>query len=138
MTTVQFWNNQIIAEFRANEGRVGGPFKGMTVLLLTHTGAKSGKQRTNPLVYYAEGDTLFIFGSKGGAATNPDWYHNLAANPAATIEAGTEKYDVEAEVITGPERDRIYTANATLIPTFGQYQKNTSRTIPVVALRRRA
>jgi deazaflavin-dependent oxidoreductase (nitroreductase family) len=137
MTTVHDWNTQIIAEFRANEGRVGGPFKGQTVLLLTHTGAKSGKQRTNPLVYYAEGDTLYIFGSKGGAPTNPDWYHNLAKNPAAAVEVGTAKYDVAAEVITGTERDRIYAANAEKVPTFGQYQKNTSRTIPVVALRRK-
>ena len=137
MTIVQDWNTQIITEFRANEGRVGGPFKGMTVLLLTHTGARSGKQRTNPLVYYAEGDTLYIFASKGGAPSNPDWYHNLAANPAATIEVGTDKYNVEAEIITGPERDRIYAANAEKVPTFGQYQKNTSRTIPVVALRRK-
>ena len=137
MTTANDWNNQIISEFRANEGRVGGPFKGAPMLLLHHTGAKSGKTRVNPLMYLADGDRLLIFASKGGAPSHPDWFHNLRANPAATLEVGTEKFTVEAEVLTGEERDRLFAKQAGLYPQFGQYQANTSRTIPVVALKRK-
>ena len=138
MTTVQDWNNNIINEFRANEGRVGGPFKGAPMLLLHHTGAKSGKTRVNPLVYLADGDRLLVFGSKGGAPTNPDWFHNLRANPAATVEVGTDKFAVEAEELTGEERDRLFAKQAGLMPAFADYQTKTSRTIPVVALKRKA
>src|SRR3970040_1386674 len=108
MTTVHDWNNQIINEFRANEGRVGGPFKGAPILLLHHTGAKSGKARVNPLMYLADGDRLLVFASKGGAPTHPDWFHNLRANPAATVEVGTDKFVVEAEELTGAEADSLY------------------------------
>jgi deazaflavin-dependent oxidoreductase (nitroreductase family) len=138
MTRGPDWNRQIIEEFRANEGRVGGPFEGATMLLLTHTGARTGERRTNPLVYFEEADTLYIFGSKGGAPSHPDWYYNLRANPEATIEVGTEQFEVEATEVTGEERDRIFAANAALRPAFAQYQRNTTRTIPVIALRRRA
>jgi deazaflavin-dependent oxidoreductase (nitroreductase family) len=138
MTTVHDWNQNIIDEFRANEGRVGGPFKGATMLLLHHTGAKSGKARVNPLVYLADGDRLLVFGSKGGAPTNPDWVHNLRANPAATVEVGTDKFTVEAEELTGDERDRLFARQAGLVPAFAGYQANTSRTIPVIALKREA
>ena len=138
MTTVQDWNNNIINEFRANEGRVGGPFKGAPMLLLHHTGAKSGKIRVNPLVYLADGDRLLVFGSKGGAPTNPDWFHNLRANPAATVEVGTDKFAVEAEELTGEERDRLFAKQAGLMPAFADYQTKTSRTIPVVALKRKS
>lgn len=131
------YNRQIIEEFHANEGKVGGPFEGATLLLLTHKGAKSGTARTNPLAYIEEDGRYFVFGSKGGASTNPDWYHNLRANPNATVEIGTEKFDVTAEVLTGEERDRIWTRNVRERPTFGQYEKRTSRKIPVIALTRR-
>jgi deazaflavin-dependent oxidoreductase (nitroreductase family) len=133
---VNNYNRQIIEEFRANEGKVGGPFEGATLLLLTHRGAKTGTARTNPLAYIEEGGRYFVFGSKGGASTNPDWYHNLRANPNATIEIGTEKFDVMAEVLTGEERDRIWERNVRERPAFGEYEQRTSRKIPVVALRR--
>ena len=131
------WNTRNIKEFRANAGKVGGPFEGMPVLLLTHTGAKSGTRRTNPLVYLPGDGRMYIFASKGGAATNPDWYHNLLAHPVATVEVGAETFEVEAAPVTGEERDRIYATQAELQPTFGQYQKNTSRKIPVIALTRK-
>ena len=138
MTTVHDWNNKIIDEFRANEGRVGGPFQGAPMVLLHHTGAKSGKIRVNPLVYLADGNRLLVFGSKGGAPTNPDWFHNLRANPAATVEVGTDKFAVEAEELTGEERDRLFAKQAGLMPAFADYQTKTSRTIPVVALKRKS
>jgi deazaflavin-dependent oxidoreductase (nitroreductase family) len=137
MNSVNDFNTQIINEFRANEGKVGGPFAGATVLLLTHTGAKSGKKRTNPLVYLSHGDRMYVFASKGGAATNPDWYHNLLANPAATVEVGTETYEVAAKPVTGEERDRIFGIQSDLRPVFAEYQRNTRRRIPVVELVRR-
>jgi len=139
MTTANDWNDSIISEFRANEGRVGGPFKGAPMLLLHHTGAKSGTIRVNPLMYLADGERLLIFASKGGASTHPDWFHNLRANPAATLEVGTDKFAVEAEVLTGEERDRLFAKQAGLYPQFGQYQANSKgRTIPVVALKRKS
>jgi deazaflavin-dependent oxidoreductase (nitroreductase family) len=137
MTTVHDWNTNIINEFRANEGRVGGPFKGAPMLLLHHTGAKSGKVRVNPLVYLADSDRLLVFGSKGGAPTTPDWFHNLRANPAATVEVGTDKFAVEAEELTGEEHDRLYAKQAGIMPAFADYQAKTSRTIPVMALKRK-
>jgi len=137
MTALHDWNRSIIEEFRANEGRVGGQFEGATMLLLTHTGRKSGEKRTNPLVYFGEGDVMYIFGSKGGAPTNPDWYLNLLAHPDVSVEVGTETFDVTATEVTGPERDRIYAANAALRPGFATYQQNTTRKIPVIALRRK-
>src|SRR5712692_11658377 len=135
MTAVQDWNNRIIDEFRTNAGKVGGPFQGAPMLLLHHTGAKSGKTRVNPLMYLADGDRLLIFASKGGAATHPDWFHNLRANPAATVEVGSDKFAVEAEELTGEERDRLYAKQAGLYSMFGDYQAKAGRTIPVVALK---
>jgi len=135
---VNNYNTQIIEEFHANEGKVGGPFDGTTLLLLTHRGAKTGTVRTNPLAYIEEDGRYFVFGSKGGASTNPDWYHNLRANPDATIEIGTKKFDVTAEVLTGEERDRVWTRNVRERPAFGDYEKRTSRKIPVIALTRKA
>ena len=131
------YNKSIIDEFRANQGKVGGPFEGAPMVLLTHKGAKSGETRTNPLVYLADGDKYYIFASKGGASTNPDWYHNLKANPDATVEIGTEKFDVTAEEVTGEERDRIWKRNVSERPTFGEYEQRTSRTIPVIRLTRK-
>src|SRR5258707_15775666 len=106
MADVNDWNQGIIDEFRANSGKVGGQFAGAPLLLLTSTGAKSGKQRTSPVMYLPEGDRLFVFASKGGAPTNPDWYHNLVAHPAGMVEVGGQRHDVEATVRTGAEGDR--------------------------------
>ena len=130
------WNRSIIEEFRANEGRVGGPFEGRPILLLTHTGARTGTVRTNPLAYLADGDRFVVFASKGGAPTNPDWYHNLIAHPDATIEVGTETIPVRTRVAAGEERDRLWHRLVLLIPAFGEYERKTSRTIPVVVLER--
>jgi deazaflavin-dependent oxidoreductase (nitroreductase family) len=136
MPEVTDWNRAIIEEFRANDGKVGGQFAGAPLLVLTTTGAKTGKQRTHPLVYLPDGDRLIVFASKGGAPTSPDWYHNLVANPTATVEVGNETFDVKATVLTGEERDRIFAKQAELMPGFAEYQEKTTRTIPVVVLER--
>lgn len=136
MPEVTDWNRAIIDEFRANGGKVGGQFAGAPLLVLTTTGAKTGKQRTHPLVYLPDGDRFIVFASKGGAPTSPDWYHNLVANPTATVEVGNETFDVKATVLTGEERDRIFAKQAELMPGFAEYQEKTTRTIPVVALER--
>lgn len=135
---VQEWNRNIIKEFRANEGKVGGQFAGAPMALLTHTGRKSGEERTNPLVYMADGDRYLVFASKGGYPSHPDWYRNLIANPNATVEIGTDKFDVVATEVTDDERDRLYAKNAALRPAFAEYQEKTTRKIPVVALTRKA
>jgi deazaflavin-dependent oxidoreductase (nitroreductase family) len=132
------FNSRIIREFRANGGEVGGPFAGAPLLLLTSTGAKSGAQRTNPMMYLADGGRLIVFASKGGAPTNPDWYHNLVAHPAATVEVGEERFAVTATVLSGAERDELYGRQSAPYPGFGEYQAKTSRTIPVIALERTA
>jgi deazaflavin-dependent oxidoreductase (nitroreductase family) len=128
------FNRAIIEEFRANDGKVGGPFEGAPVLLLTATGAKSGQRRTTPVVYLPDGDRLVIFASKGGAPTNPGWYHNLRANPSATVEVGTDTVDVDAVVTEGDERDRLFRKQAALYPQFADYEQKTTRQIPVIAL----
>jgi deazaflavin-dependent oxidoreductase (nitroreductase family) len=128
------WNTKIIEEFRANEGKVGGMFKGTPILLLHHTGARSGKVRVNPLAYRPDGDRLVVFASKGGAPTNPDWFHNLKVNPRATVEVGTETRDVRARVAEGAERDRLWNRQIEIAPAFGEYQKKTKRRIPVIVL----
>ena len=130
------FNRQIIEEFRANDGRVGGVFKGASLLLLHHTGARSGTERVNPLAYQRLDDgTVAVFASKGGAPTNPDWYHNLVANPNAHIEIGTNAYDVIARVASGDERDRIWETQKRANPNFAEYeQKAGGRLIPVVVL----
>ncbi len=130
----QDFNAQIIDEFRANQGRVGGPFEGATLLLLHHVGAKSATDRVNPLVYYGDGDRYVVFASKAGAPANPDWYHNLKANPAVSIEVGTDKLNVVAEEATGEERDRLFHAQAERSPQFADYQEKTDRVIPVIVL----
>ena len=140
---MQDYNRKIIDEFRANEGRVGGPFAGAPVVLVTSTGAHSGRPHTTPLVYLREqdgqggpGDRIYVFGSMGGAPKHPAWYHNLKAHPDATVEVGTEKYQVRATIMTGAERDRLFQKQASLRPQFAEYQSRTTRTIPVVALER--
>ena len=129
------WNKPIIEEFRANKGKVGGMFEGAPMLLLTTTGARSGQRSTTPLVYLSDRDRLIIFASNAGAPTNPDWYHNLLAHPQATIEVGTETFDVTAIVITGEERDQLYARQATLFPGYADYEAKTTRRIPVIALK---
>jgi len=132
------FNQSIINEFRANEGKVGGPFAGAPVVLLHTTGAKSGQARINPLVAQSgEDGTLYIFASKAGAPTNPDWYHNLVAHPEVQIEIGTEHYAATATPVTGAERDRIFTRQKELMPGFADYEQKTTRTIPVITLTRR-
>jgi deazaflavin-dependent oxidoreductase (nitroreductase family) len=130
------FNHGIIEEFRANGGQVGGMFAGRPMLLLTTIGAKSGLPRTVPLVYTTDGDHLVVIASKGGAPTNPDWYHNLLAQPLVTVEVGTERFQALARVTSGAERERLFTAQAALMPGFADYQRNTTRQIPVIVLDR--
>ncbi|MGN6868992.1 MAG: nitroreductase family deazaflavin-dependent oxidoreductase [Solirubrobacteraceae bacterium] len=133
-TSPQDFNARIIEEFRANEGRVGGMFEGSTLLLLHHVGAKSGKDRINPLAYNRDGDRYVVFASKAGAPTNPDWYHNLKAHPDVRIEVGTDTIEARAEEATGEERDRLFGAQAERSPQFAEYQSKTERVIPVMVL----
>ena len=128
------WNANVIAEFRSNHGKVGGPFEGAPLLLIHHTGARTGRARVNPVMYLSEGGRYFVFASKGGAQHNPAWYHNLRAHPDAQIEVGDETIDVRAEEVLGPERDRLYGRQCSLYPQFADYQKRTRRVIPVIAL----
>ena len=134
MTSRNERNRTIIDDFRSNGGMVGGSFEGRPVVLLSTTGAKTGLRRLNPLVYLADGDRWLVFASKGGGPKNPDWYHNLVADPAVTIEVGTETIAARAEVITGEERDRLYAQQAERYPQFAAYQERTARVIPVIAL----
>lgn len=130
------WNRQTIEEFRANGGKVGGIWEGRPLLLLTTTGAKSGQRRTTPTMYLRDGNRLLIFASKGGAPSHPAWYHNLVAHPQVTVEVGEDTYEATATVLKGEERDRLYVRQAELYPQFGEYQKRTTRKIPVIALER--
>ena len=143
------FNQKIIDEFRANDGKVGGPFEGAPLLLLHTTGAKTGKQRIAPLAYgrdgdhvvvfgskAEDGDHVVVFGSKAGAPTHPDWYHNLVANPRVTVEIGTEQYDADARITEGEERERIWEKQKRDIPNFNEYEKLTDREIPVIVLER--
>jgi deazaflavin-dependent oxidoreductase (nitroreductase family) len=130
------WNTGIIEEFRANEGRVGGPFANMTLLLLHHTGAKSGTERVSPVAYRTDGDRYVIFATKGGSPTNPDWYHNLRAHPDATVEIGTDTFPVRARVAEGDERERLWTLQKEEFPGFAAYEQKTTRQIPVIVLER--
>ena len=130
------YNQKIIEEFRANSGKVGGGFEGANLLLLHTTGARSGGERVNPLAYQAVGDNYAVFGSKGGAPTNPDWYHNVAANPDVTVELGAETFGGKARVAEGEERDRIWARQKELVPAFAEYEEKTPRSIPVVVISR--
>jgi deazaflavin-dependent oxidoreductase (nitroreductase family) len=127
------WNRKVIEEFRANRGRVAS-FARQPLLLLTHTGAKTGKQRTNPLAYFRDGDRYVIVASKGGAPTNPDWYYNLLANPRVTIEVGIEQLAVTAEPVSPVERERLWAMVIETNPAFKEYEKKTRRTIPLMIL----
>lgn len=130
------FNTQVIEEFRANAGRVAGPFEGAAMVLLTTTGAKSGQPRTTPLVYLPHGDQVIIFASKAGAPTNPDWYHNLIAHPTVNIEVGTDAYEATAVEVTGEERNRLFAAMVAVMPGFKGYEESTTRIIPVIDLQR--
>ena len=134
---MQEFNQKIIDEFRANQGKVGGQFQGAPLLLLTTTGAKSGLTRTNPLAYLRDGDRYVIIASYAGAPTNPPWFHNLVAHPNVKVEVGTQSFDARAEVVTEPERSELYRRMEAVMPVFSEYQRKTKRSIPVVALRRR-
>jgi deazaflavin-dependent oxidoreductase (nitroreductase family) len=132
------FNAQVIEEFRANDGRVGGIFDGAPVLLLHHTGAKSGTPRVNPLMYQADDGRYVIFASKGGAPSNPDWFHNLKAHPDVSIEVGAETLAVTATEASGEERDRLFETQKQRAPQFAEYEQKTDRVIPVVVLTPRA
>ncbi|MEM9564658.1 MAG: nitroreductase family deazaflavin-dependent oxidoreductase [Actinomycetota bacterium] len=131
------FNQGVIEEFRANEGRVGGPFEGAPMILVHHTGAKTGTERVTPLVYRPDGDTWVIFASKAGAPSHPHWYHNLIANPQTTIEVGTETIEVDTVEVTGEERSRIWEAQKRDAPQFAEYDAKTDREIPVLVFSRR-
>lgn len=128
------WNATIIEEFRANEGKVGGPFEGSPVLLLGTTGARTRANRTNPMMFLKIDGKTYVFASKAGADTDPDWYHNLVADPGVTVEMGTKKFEATAKPVVGDERDRIYAIQAERYPGFAEYAAKTTRTIPVVEL----
>jgi deazaflavin-dependent oxidoreductase (nitroreductase family) len=137
MSDREDWNNQVIDEFRSNEGKVGGMFENQPLLLLHHKGGKSGTERVNPLAYQQIDDkTLAVFASKGGAPTNPDWYHNVKTNPHAKVEIGTQSFEVNARVAEGEERKRIWERQKQLSPGFAEYEEKTDRQIPVVVLER--
>jgi deazaflavin-dependent oxidoreductase (nitroreductase family) len=132
------FNQDLITEFRANGGEIkSGMFAGAPILLLTTKGAKSGETRTMPLAYSKDGDNHVVIASKGGAPTNPAWFHNLVANPTVQVEVGPEAFEAQAVVPDGAERDRLFDAQAALMPNFAEYQRNTSRRIPVVVLERK-
>ncbi|MGH2914171.1 MAG: nitroreductase family deazaflavin-dependent oxidoreductase [Solirubrobacteraceae bacterium] len=133
-STPSDFNAQIIDEFRANGGNVGGPFENMPLLLLHHTGARTGAARINPLVYARDGERYVIFASKAGAPTNPDWYHNLRAHPEARIEVGTDRLEVVASEADPAERERLFGAQAQHSPQFAEYQRKTDRVIPAIVL----
>ena len=143
MADVNDWNAQVIAEFRANEGRVGGNFEGAPVVLMHHVGRKSGTEYVNPVMYMAADEdpaTIYVFASKAGAPTDPDWYVNMTEAGSATVEVGTETYAVTVAELTGEERDRVYAEQARRYPGFAEYEVKTAgiRTIPVLALTRAA
>jgi deazaflavin-dependent oxidoreductase (nitroreductase family) len=129
------WNDGIIEEFRSNQGKVGGRFEGRPLLLLHHRGAKTGTERVNPLAYQALPDGSFaIFGSRGGSPRNPDWFHNVKANPEVAVEVGTERIDGKARVAEGEERERIWEKQKQDMPGFADYEKKTDREIPVIVI----
>jgi deazaflavin-dependent oxidoreductase (nitroreductase family) len=141
MPTANDWNGKIIGEFRANEGRVGGRFEGAPIVLLHHSGRKSGREYVNPVMYLldeSDEDKIYVFATKAGAPSNPDWYYNLIAAGEGTVERGTATYDVSVRELTGDERDRVYDEQARRYSGFANYAQQTAgiRTIPVLELRR--
>lgn len=134
MSDVNDWNTKIIEEFRANDGKVGGPFAGATLLLLHTKGAKSGQERVNPMMCFRDGDRYVVVASKAGAPSNPDWYYNLVAHPDVSVEVGTEQFDAVAEVAEEPERTELYRKMEAISSGFTEYKNKTDRVIPVVIL----
>lgn len=134
MSSPTDWNAAIIKEFRANEGKVGGQFAGAPLLLLHSRGARTGKERVNPVMYRRVGDTYAVFASRGGSPNNPDWYHNLLANPRTSVEVGSDTVEVTARVVEGDERNDIWDAQKKDLPGFAEYERATTRQIPVVIL----
>ncbi|AHC25097.1 MULTISPECIES: nitroreductase family deazaflavin-dependent oxidoreductase [Mycobacteriaceae] len=133
-TAIDAMNQAVIEEFRTTGGQAGGVFTGKPLILLHHIGAKSGTERIAPLVPLIDDGKVYIFASKGGADTDPDWYRNLMAHPQVTVECGTETYQASARVLEGAERDEVYAKQVALQPQFGEYQRKTDRVIPVVEL----
>jgi deazaflavin-dependent oxidoreductase (nitroreductase family) len=136
MSDNRAFNEALIAEFRANGGKVSGRFAGRPLLLLSTIGARSGQTRTSPLVYTTDGERYVIIASKGGSPTHPDWYHNLVANPLVTVELGAEQFRSRATVVVGEERTRLFEQMAAQMPFFAEYQRKVERQIPVVILER--
>ena len=136
MAAADDFNEKIIDEFRANAGKVGGRFEGAPLLLLHTTGAKTGRTRVKPLAYRRDGDRVVVFGTKGGAPTNPEWYYNIRANPRVTVEVGSDRFEADARVAPPDERDRIWRLQTQEVPVMADYQEKTDRTIPVVILER--
>lgn len=134
MSDVNDWNARIIEEFRSNGGRVGGQFEGAPILLLHTRGRRSGAERVNPMMYLDLDGHRYVFASKAGAPTDPDWYHNLVATPKVTVEVGESTYEATARVLDQEERDRIYAEQARRYPGFAEYAAKTTRVIPVVEL----
>lgn len=134
MSTVPDFNAQTIAEFRANGGKVGGPFAGASLLLIHSVGARTGEAHINPVMYLPDNGRYIVFASKGGAPTNPAWYHNLKAHPDVTIEVGSGAVEVTATEVKGAEHDQLYSRQAAAYPQFADYQTKTARVIPVIAL----
>lgn len=130
------FNRKLIEEFRAKGGKVSGMFAGAPLLLLTTTGARSGQPRVAPLVYSTDNGRLVVIASKGGAPTHPDWFHNLRANPEVTVEVGTESFPARATIPEGAERQRLFDQMAAQMPGFAEYQRNTTRRLPVIVLER--
>jgi deazaflavin-dependent oxidoreductase (nitroreductase family) len=137
MTQPNDFNQKIIEQFRANGGKVGPPFSGAPMVLITTKGAKTGRLSTTPLVPLVDGDRLVIIASKGGAPKHPAWYHNIVANPTLTVEYLTEKFEADARIAEGTERDELYARQAQAFPAFAEYERKTNRKIPVVVLTRK-
>ena len=129
-------NKAIIEEFRTNGGKVGGPFAGKTLLLLHTVGARTGREHVNPVAYVLDGDRFVIVASKGGAPTNPGWYHNILVHPHVTVEVGVHQLPAGASVASEPERTQLYEKMIAMMPVFAEYRRRTSRVIPVIILRR--
>jgi deazaflavin-dependent oxidoreductase (nitroreductase family) len=136
VSNVNDYNSGVIEEFRANRGQLGGNFAGAPMLLLHTTGAKSGAERVNPMMYLELDGHVYVFASKAGADTNPDWYHNLVADPHVTVELGDEVFGATATPLARDERDRVYSVQVERFPGFGEYQEKTTRVIPVVEITR--
>lgn len=134
MSEINDRNKNIIDEFRANSGKVGGRFEGKSLLLLHTKGAKSGQERINPVACIRDGDRFVVIASKGGAPTHPDWYYNVKANPLVAVEVGTEIFEAQAAVAEEPERSRLYEKMVEVMPGFDDYRRKTNRVIPVIVL----